>query len=80
MKAQQLLLEANQAEKCLWLLGSIPLFDNVCYSEPENTGFLINDYLERQSNLDLVHQEARTSESNIVTGNRTNLLFIETSL
>ena len=74
-------MESAQVEKCLWLLGSVPQFDNVCNQEPADySSFLINDNLERQSNVNLVHQGAHISGTNIVTGNRTNLLFIETCL
>ena len=41
VEAQNKLIETNQIEKYLWLVGSIPQFDNVSYTESCDYGQFI---------------------------------------
>ena len=40
-EAQKQLIATNQIEKYLWLVGSIPQFDNVCFTESCDYGHFI---------------------------------------
>jgi regulator of sigma D len=64
----------------MWLVGGIPQFDNVCYYENVNTGDLLPNNLEREQNLQSIRTMASEEDSNIVTGNRHNLLFVQSAL
>jgi hypothetical protein len=51
VEAQQILLEKNHHEKYLWLVGTIPQFDNVCYFEDIDYKDLLPNDLDREHNL-----------------------------
>ena len=62
------------------MCGGIPAFDNASFTESEDFGDLIQNDYDRSSHIRECCQEATNFNSNIATGNRTNLLFIESSL
>ena len=51
VEAQQALMEINQLEKYMWLVGAIPQFDNICYFEDIDYKALLPNDCERESNL-----------------------------
>lgn len=78
--AQNMLLETNHCEKFLWLCGSIPLFDNVSYSENVAEGNNLPNDLDRELNLQHIGATSEASGENVITGNRQNLMFVKTAL
>ena len=76
--AQKELEEVGEYEKYMWLMGSEPLFDN---SESVSTCQGLLPVLQEHHDI-LEHVERRASEgqAHVVTGNRTNLLFVQTCI
>ena len=78
IQAQKELDEANEFEKYMWLMGSEPLFDN---SESVSTcQGLLPVLQEHHDILEHVEMKATDGQTHVVTGNRTNLLFVQTCI
>ena len=67
-------------EKFLWLIGSLPHFDNICFKDESVISNLIGCDLEQSANCDKIMKLAAECNQNYVTGNRTNLLFVQTCI
>ena len=57
--------------------GSFSSFDNASFFESDDVGGLIQNELGSSSIIDKSTEQAKDFESNVVSGNRTNLLFVE---
>jgi len=64
------------------LIGAQPHFDNINYLQRTDAESLISTDFEREQNLDKINRRATDSDaaSTYASGNRSNLLFVETCL
>lgn len=79
---QEKLIEANLIDKFLWLIGSLPHFDNIEFTQRTDCNGdsdLVPNDTDRENNLDKLRTSAECG-INYAGGNRCNLLFIETCL
>ena len=77
--AQKRLLEFNQIELYEWVSGGAPAFDNASFVESDDFGDFIPNEFGSSSQANLTSSKADTFEANAFSGNRTNLLFVESS-
>jgi len=80
IEAQQELIGNNQTELYEWVSGGIPAFDNASFAESEEYGDFIENDQDRSLKIQQSTSVASDLNSNCVTGNRTNLLFVESCL
>lgn len=79
LEAQHFLLEKNFSEQFLWLIGSLPHFDNIEFAQTLDCDQLVHSDCDREQNFDKL-SSAQDSGQFYASGNRSNLLFVETCL
>jgi len=78
-EAKLKLIETNQCELYEWVSGGVPVFDNASFSESDDFGDFLPSGVEHQS-YNLAKNKAESFDNNVVSGNRANLLFVETCI
>ena len=63
-----------------WVTGGNPYLDNCSFVDDDDCGDLGDIDMERQDNQGLERTIAQSVNTNVQSGNRTNLLFIDTCL
>ena len=72
-------MRTNHTELFEWVSGGAPAFDNASFTESEEFGDLIPADMEKSLHITELREKATDFSSNAVSGNRTNLLFVESA-
>ena len=78
-EAQLKLIETNQIELYEYVSGGVPAFDNTSFVESDDFGDFLPTGIENQS-YNEAKKRADRFENNVVSGNRANLLFVDSCI